>query len=134
MLNTFSQLDTYQGTVECANNSCCKHRAPEIKPSHYERRKNIERSFSKESKRTNFMRKKSQYICLCSLCANGNQIRVVSLNFLTSDKDYFITLLYLNPVHNFHVMLKAKFFLLRFWRFQSLHQLFVCLFFLTKLV
>ena len=71
VLNTFSQLDTYQGTVECANDSCCKHRAPEIKPSHYKKRKQkIERSSFKDSKRTNFMRKKSQYSCLYSLWAN----------------------------------------------------------------
>lgn len=41
------------------------------------------------------MRKKSQYSCLYSFWANGNQIRgdKIKLNFITSDRDYFIILL-----------------------------------------
>ena len=58
-------------------------------------KKKIERSSFKDSKRTNFMRKKSQYSCLYSLWANENQIRgdKIKLNFITSDRDYFIILL-----------------------------------------
>ena len=41
------------------------------------------------------MRKKSQYSYLYSFWANGNQIRddKIKLNFITSDRDYFIILL-----------------------------------------
>lgn len=140
MLNTLLQLDTYQGTIECANNSCCKHRAPEIKPSHCERRKKyIERTFSKESKKNKLYEEKVTIFLSVFFGENGKQIRVASFQ-ICSPLIKIILLHYytsLNPVQYFHVMSKAKIYLIRFQSLASnlyTNCLLVCLFFLTKLV